>query len=68
MAWVPFIGAEGELGGRTGRGIKRPVVGRHYGPSGSVGRGNIGGEWGLKRGGGVQCYFQERRGRWGGMH
>jgi hypothetical protein len=25
-------------------------VGRHYGPSGSVGRGNEGGEWGVKRG------------------
>jgi hypothetical protein len=46
----PFVGSEGERGGRTGKGIGRPVVGRHYWPSGSVGRGNRGGEWGVKRG------------------
>jgi hypothetical protein len=46
----PFIGLEGERVGQTGRGIRRPVVGHHYGPSGSVGRGNEGGEWGVKRG------------------
>jgi hypothetical protein len=46
----PFIGLVGEWGGRTGRGIGRSVVGCHYGPSDSVGRGNGGGEWGVKRG------------------
>jgi hypothetical protein len=49
----PFIGLEGERGGQVGRGIGRPVVGHHYGPSGSVERGNRGGEWGVKRGRGV---------------
>jgi hypothetical protein len=46
----PFIGSEGERDGRTDKRIGRPVVGRHYWPSGSVGRGNRGGEWGVKRG------------------
>jgi hypothetical protein len=46
----PFIGLEGERVGQTGRGTRRPVVGHHYGPSGSVGRGDEGGEWGVKRG------------------
>jgi hypothetical protein len=36
----PFIGPEGERGGQTGKGIRRPVVGHHYWPSSSVGRGN----------------------------
>jgi hypothetical protein len=48
----PFIWSEGEWGSRTGRGIRRLVVGRHYGPSGSVRSRNRGGEWGVKRGGG----------------
>jgi hypothetical protein len=46
----PFIGSEGERGDRTGKGIRRPVVGCHYWPPSSVGRGNRGGEWGVKRG------------------
>jgi hypothetical protein len=46
----PFIGSKGEQGGRTGKGIGRPVVLHHYWPYGSVGRGNGGGEWGVKRG------------------
>jgi hypothetical protein len=62
----PFIGSEGDRGGWTERGIRWPVVGRHYGPSGSVGKGNRGGELGVKRGGGVQHHSWERRGRWDG--
>jgi hypothetical protein len=27
----PFIGSKGEQGGQTGRGIRQPVVGHHYG-------------------------------------
>jgi hypothetical protein len=46
----PFIGSEGERGGRTGKGIGWPVVRSHYWPSDLVGRGNRGGEWGVKRG------------------
>jgi hypothetical protein len=48
----PFIGSEGEgeRGGRTRMEIGQPVVGRHCCPSGSMGRGNRGGEWGVKRG------------------
>jgi hypothetical protein len=61
----PFIGSEGEQGSQTGRGIGRQVVGRHYGPSGSVGRGNGRGEWGVKSAG-VRHRFRERRGRRGG--
>jgi hypothetical protein len=41
-AEAPFYRVRGEWGGQTGRGIRRPVVGRHYGPLGSVGRGNVG--------------------------
>jgi hypothetical protein len=62
----PFIGSEGERGGRTGKGIRRPVVGRHYWPSGSVGRGTGGGEWGVKRG---ECSaISERGGDVGAVH
>jgi hypothetical protein len=46
----PFIGSEVEQGDQTVKGIKRPVVGHHYWSSGSVGRGNGGGGWGVKRG------------------
>jgi hypothetical protein len=45
-----FIGSKGERGDRTGKGIGRPVVGCHYWLSGSMRRGNGGGEWGAKRG------------------
>jgi hypothetical protein len=55
----PFIGSEVEPGGRTGKGIKRSVVGRNYWPSGSVGRGNGRGEWGVKSG---ECEAISRRG------
>jgi hypothetical protein len=55
----PFIGSEGERGSQTGKGIRRPVVGHHYWPSDSVGRGNGGSEWGVKRG---ECGVVSRRG------
>jgi hypothetical protein len=61
----PFIGSEGDRGGWTERGIRWPVVGRHYGPSGSVGKGNRGGELGVKRGGG-ECSTIPGRGGDGG--
>jgi hypothetical protein len=48
-AGVPFYRVEGGAGCRTGNEIGRPVVGQHYWPFGSVGRGNGGGEWGVKR-------------------
>jgi hypothetical protein len=47
---APFYRVGGEQGGRTGKGIGRPVVGRHYWPSDLVGRGNGGVEWGVNRG------------------
>jgi hypothetical protein len=52
-AGVPFYRVRGRAGlGQMGRGIGWPVVGQHYGPSGLVGRGNGGVEWGVRRGGG----------------
>jgi hypothetical protein len=38
----PFIGSEREWGGRTGKGIERPMVAHQCRPSGSVGRDNRG--------------------------
>jgi hypothetical protein len=38
----PFIGSEGEQGGWTGKGIRRPVEAASMPPFGSVERGNIG--------------------------
>jgi hypothetical protein len=55
-AGMPFYRVGGERGSRTGRGIRRPVVGCHYRPSGSVGRGNEGGEWGVKMGGSAALF------------
>jgi hypothetical protein len=64
---APFYWVGGERGGPTGRGIGWPVVGHHYGPSRSVGRGNKGGGRGVKRGRGVRHRFRERRGHQGGV-
>jgi hypothetical protein len=61
VAGAPFTCAEGVRVGWTGWGIGWLVVGRHYGPSDSVGRGKRWGEWGVMRGGGAQRRFRKWR-------
>jgi hypothetical protein len=46
----PFIGSEGKQGGRTGKGIGRPVVAASVLAHRFGGEGKQRGEWGVKRG------------------
>jgi hypothetical protein len=46
----PFIGSEGKRGGRTGKGIRRPVVVASMPAVWFSGEGKWRGEWGVKRG------------------
>jgi hypothetical protein len=59
-------GQRGERGGRTGKRIRWPVVAASMSVVRFSGEGKQRGEWGVKRGGGVQRHFWERRGRRGG--
>jgi hypothetical protein len=55
----PFIGSEGERGGRTGKGIRRSVVAASMSAVQFSGVGKRRGEWGVKRGQNVALFLGE---------
>jgi hypothetical protein len=62
----PFIGSEGERGGRTGKEIGRPVVASSMPAIQFSGEGKWRGEWGVKRGENAVSFPGDERssGRW----
>jgi hypothetical protein len=62
----PFIGSEGERGGRTGKGIRRPVVAASMPAIRFSGEGKQRAEWGVKRGENAAPFLGEEgsSGRW----